>query len=98
MRHLSIAMKSWAAARDVTYASLVPCFSDCFCEEVHGPGCQGVGKRISWFGRGDAWCVSGKREAGVVLWASIVSPYGRESSKVVRSYEPICNWQAGGAR
>ena len=39
-----------------------------------------------------------KREAGVVLWASIVSPYGRDSSKVVRSYEPICNWQAGGAR
>ena len=38
-----------------------------------------------------------KREAGVVLWASIVSPYGhnfRDSSKVVRSYEPICNWQA----
>ena len=67
MRHLSIAMKSWAAARDVRYASLVPCFSDCFCEEVHGPGCQGVAKRISWVGRGDAWGVSRKREAGVVL-------------------------------
>ena len=89
MRHLSIAMKSWAAARDVTYASLVPCFSDCFCEEVHGPGCQGVGKRISWFGRGDAWCVSRKREAGFGLISNFKP--GPDGGAMVRAISQVCN-------
>ena len=43
MRHQSsvraLMRESWAAARDGTYAFVVPCVRDCFGEQVRGLDC-----------------------------------------------------------